>query len=73
MEIGLVCDDGTSGAGLYGLTDLFTYAGDIAAARLSAEAKPPVRLTQSHDPLGIHRSIRQAVSRHPHRNGQHGD
>jgi len=46
VEIGLVCDDGTSRAGLYGLTDLFTYAGDIASARLSAEAKPPMRLTQ---------------------------
>jgi hypothetical protein len=28
IEVGLVCDRGTSRAGIYGLTDLFTYAGD---------------------------------------------
>ena len=44
VEIGLVCDDGTVRAGIYGLTDLFTYAGDIAAAHTSAKAAP-VRLT----------------------------
>jgi transcriptional regulator GlxA family with amidase domain len=44
VEIGLVCDDGTVRAGIYGLTDLFTYAGDIAAARTSAKSTP-VRLT----------------------------
>jgi hypothetical protein len=44
-QIGLVCDDGTSRAGIYGLTGLFTYAGDIAAARFSAGAETPVRLT----------------------------
>jgi transcriptional regulator GlxA family with amidase domain len=44
VEIGLVCDDGTVRAGIYGLTDLFTYAGDIAAAHTSAK-KTPVRLT----------------------------
>lgn len=45
VEIGLVCDDGTSRTGIYGLTDLFTYAGNIAAARLYAGAETPVRLT----------------------------
>jgi transcriptional regulator GlxA family with amidase domain len=44
VEIGLVCDDGSVRAGIYGLTDLFTYAGDIAAAHTSAK-KTPVRLT----------------------------
>jgi hypothetical protein len=32
VEIGLVCDEGTVRAGIYGLSDLFIYAGDIAAA-----------------------------------------
>jgi transcriptional regulator GlxA family with amidase domain len=45
VEIGLVCDSGTSRAGIYGLTDLFTYAGDIAATRLDAGAVAPVRLS----------------------------
>lgn len=44
VEFGLVCDEGTVRAGIYGLTDLFTYAGDIAAAHTSAKATP-VRLT----------------------------
>ncbi len=42
IEIGLVCDAGTARAGLYGLTDLFTYANDMAATR-SGEA--PLRLS----------------------------
>jgi transcriptional regulator GlxA family with amidase domain len=41
-----VCDSGTSRAGFYGLTDLFTYAGDIAATRLSAGTVAlPLRLS----------------------------
>jgi transcriptional regulator GlxA family with amidase domain len=44
VEIGLVCDSGSVRAGIYGLTDLFTYAGDIAASRTSAKTTP-VRLT----------------------------
>jgi transcriptional regulator GlxA family with amidase domain len=44
VEIGLVCDGGTVRAGIYGLTDLFSYAGDIAAAHTSAKTTP-VRLT----------------------------
>ena len=31
LEIGLVCDAGTSLAGVHGLTDLFTYAADMSA------------------------------------------
>jgi hypothetical protein len=31
IEVGLACDAGTSNAGIYGLTDLFTYAGEFAA------------------------------------------
>ena len=59
VEVGLVCDNGTSQAGLYGLTDLFTYAGNIAAARISVGTKSPVRLTQwqattdSSDPVSM--------------------
>jgi transcriptional regulator GlxA family with amidase domain len=52
VEFGLVCDNGTARAGLYGLTDLFTYAGSIAAARLPAGAKTPVRLTQWQATIG---------------------
>lgn len=44
VEFGLVCDDGTVRAGIYGLTDLFTYAGEIATAQTSAKTTP-VRLT----------------------------
>jgi transcriptional regulator GlxA family with amidase domain len=45
VEVGVVCDGGTSRAGIYGLTDLFTYAGDIAATRLSEGAAPPLRIS----------------------------
>jgi transcriptional regulator GlxA family with amidase domain len=45
VEVGLVCDGGTSRAGIYGLTDLFTYAGDIAATRLSEGAAAPLRIS----------------------------
>ncbi len=45
VEVGLVCDGGTSRAGIYGLTDLFTYAGDIAATRRSEGAAPPLRIS----------------------------
>jgi transcriptional regulator GlxA family with amidase domain len=45
VEIGLACDAGTSNAGIYGLTDLFTYAGEFAAKRYSGSALPPVRIT----------------------------
>lgn len=44
IEVGLVCDAGTSLAGIYGLTDLFTYAGDIVRKRRSGAASSPVRI-----------------------------
>lgn len=45
FEIGLACDAGSSNAGIYGLTDLFTYAGEFAAKRQNGAARPPVRIT----------------------------
>jgi transcriptional regulator GlxA family with amidase domain len=45
IEVGLVCDGGTSRAGVYGLTDLFQYAGDIATTRLSVGSSPPLRIS----------------------------
>jgi transcriptional regulator GlxA family with amidase domain len=44
VEVGMVCDDGTSRSGLHGLTDLFTYAGDFAAAK-SDRGEHPVRVS----------------------------
>jgi transcriptional regulator GlxA family with amidase domain len=44
VEIGLVCDAGTSDAGVYGLADLFRYAGDFAAKRRANAAGPVVRI-----------------------------
>ncbi|WP_175107968.1 GlxA family transcriptional regulator [Pararobbsia alpina] len=45
IEFGLACDGGTSKAGIYGLTDLFSYAGEFAAKRHSDPARPAVRIT----------------------------
>ena len=45
IEIGLACDASSSNAGIYGLTDLFTYAGEFAAKRHSGSARPVVRIT----------------------------
>ena len=45
IEIGLVCDAGTSYAGIHGLTDLFKYAGNFAAKRQYDETRSPVRTT----------------------------
>jgi transcriptional regulator GlxA family with amidase domain len=45
IEIGLACDAGSSNAGIYGLTDLFTYAGEFAAKRQNRTAWPSVRIT----------------------------
>ncbi|HEY4144149.1 GlxA family transcriptional regulator [Pinirhizobacter sp.] len=45
IEVGLVCDTGTSFAGIHGLTDLFTYASELAAKRQSSRARAPVRIT----------------------------
>jgi transcriptional regulator GlxA family with amidase domain len=44
IEVGLVCDTGTSLAGIYGLTDLFTYAGEMAAKRQVTGGSPQVRI-----------------------------
>lgn len=45
IEIGLACDAGTLKAGVYGLTDLFTYAGEFAAKRQEEATGPAVRIT----------------------------
>ncbi|MGH6739699.1 MAG: GlxA family transcriptional regulator, partial [Bradyrhizobium sp.] len=45
IEVGLVCDEGSSRAGIHGLTDLFTYAGEMAAKRLSDGAAQAVRIS----------------------------
>ena len=45
VEIGLACDAGTSNTGIYGLTDLFTYAGEFAAKRHGGCAGSAVRIT----------------------------
>lgn len=45
IEIGLACDAGTSNAGIYGLTDLFTYAGEFAAKRQNGTTPSAVRIT----------------------------
>lgn len=45
IEFGLVCDAGSSNMGIHGLTDLFKYAGEIAAKRQRAGETPAVRIT----------------------------
>ncbi|WP_158915894.1 GlxA family transcriptional regulator [Caulobacter sp. S45] len=45
LEVALAHDLGTAKGGLYGLTDLFTYASAFAAKRQDADAAPPVRIT----------------------------
>ncbi len=46
VQVALVCDAGTTNGGMYGLSDLFTYANDFAAkARSEAAAAAPIRLT----------------------------
>jgi transcriptional regulator GlxA family with amidase domain len=44
LEVGIVCDMGSSPTGLHGLTELFSYASDIAAKRLGHDAFPPLRI-----------------------------
>jgi transcriptional regulator GlxA family with amidase domain len=44
VEVGLVCDAGTSLAGIHGLTDLFTYAADMLRQRKSGVPPAPVRI-----------------------------
>lgn len=45
IEIGPACDAGTSNTGIYGLTDLFNYAGGFAAKRQGCPAQSAVRIT----------------------------
>jgi transcriptional regulator GlxA family with amidase domain len=44
VEVGLVCDPGTSYSGIHGLTDLFKYATQFAAERRGANSRPAVRI-----------------------------
>jgi transcriptional regulator GlxA family with amidase domain len=46
IEVGIVCDDGTSATGLHGLTELFSLASDFAAARRRHSRYPPIRIAQ---------------------------
>jgi transcriptional regulator GlxA family with amidase domain len=53
VEVALACDAGTANGGMYGLTDLFTYAGEFAAKRQDrprdrpqdCQRQSPVRIT----------------------------
>jgi transcriptional regulator GlxA family with amidase domain len=45
FEVALAHDAGTAKGGMYGLTDLFTYANEFATKRQEADAPPAVRLT----------------------------
>jgi transcriptional regulator GlxA family with amidase domain len=45
VEVALACDAGTANGGMYGLTDLFTYANDFAVKRQDRPAQAPVRIT----------------------------
>ena len=45
IEIGLVRDEGTSLGGLYGLTDLFTFASEVAKKRARGTMAPSIRIT----------------------------
>src|SRR5882724_2150940 len=53
IEVALACDAGTTNGGMYGLTDLFTYAGEFAAKRQNDDAQPPVRITHWRADDGI--------------------
>jgi transcriptional regulator GlxA family with amidase domain len=48
IEVALACDAGTTKGGMYGLTDLFTYANEFAAKRKQQNASPAVRITHWH-------------------------
>jgi len=45
IEIGIIHDAGTAQSGLYGLTELFKFASDLAATRRCHDAFPPLRIT----------------------------
>jgi transcriptional regulator GlxA family with amidase domain len=44
IEVGLVCDAGTSNTGLYGITDLFMYAGEAAAKHQTSDEGSRLRI-----------------------------
>ena len=44
IEVGLVCDAGSSLASIHGLTDLFTYASEMAAKRQGGAGPAPIRI-----------------------------
>jgi transcriptional regulator GlxA family with amidase domain len=44
IEVGLVCDAGTSPTGLYGLTELFKYACEFASKRQMHNVQAPLRI-----------------------------
>jgi len=48
FEVALAHDAGTAKGGIYGLTELFTYAGEFAAKRQEAGTPAPVRVTHWH-------------------------
>jgi transcriptional regulator GlxA family with amidase domain len=45
FQVALAHDAGTAKGGLFGLTDLFTFANDFAARRQEQHFPPPVRIT----------------------------
>jgi transcriptional regulator GlxA family with amidase domain len=45
LHVGLVCEEGSSQAGIHGLSDLFKYAGEFAGKRAPELAAPLVRVT----------------------------
>lgn len=48
IEVALADDIGTTKGGIYGLTDLFTYANEFAAKRRDPDMPTPVRITHWH-------------------------
>src|SRR5471032_96422 len=44
FEVGLVCDAGTANTGVYGVTDLFRYAGDAAAKHQACDESSSLRI-----------------------------
>jgi transcriptional regulator GlxA family with amidase domain len=45
LHVGVVCDEGSSQAGIHGLSDLFKYAGEFASKHAPEPATPAVRVT----------------------------
>lgn len=67
VEVGIVCDPGTSATGLHGLSELFGYAGNIAAARRGGDARSSVRIAQWRSQNG---DVRASNDTHPDREHQ---